>query len=132
MYQRHYSHRDYADGRDVFQCLGPGNKFALRTWDCDAIWGWRKFRDDCIDARTGERQQGVNCAFFRNEGAHRSSELVRQADAIADALWTDRRHYTYVDAKKVRSGNPGYCFLVAGWRRCGRTKGGLLILERTV
>jgi hypothetical protein len=30
----------------------------------------------------------------------------------------------------VRSTNPGFCFLVAGWRRCGRTKGGLLILER--
>lgn len=132
MYRRHYSHRGYADGREVWQCLGPGNKFALRTPEGDAIFGWRKFIDDCIDERTGERQQGVNCAFFRNEGRHRSSECIRQADAIADALWPDRRHYTYVDPGEVRSANPGYCFICAGWRRCGRTKSGLIVLERVL
>lgn len=66
----------------------------------------------------------------RNEGTHRSSDLVRQADAIADAIWPGRRHYTYVNPQGVRSTNPGCCFRKAGWRRCGRTKGGLLILER--
>ena len=35
-----------------------------------------------------------------------------------------------VDPKAVRSTNPGYCFMAAGWRRCGVTKGGLIILER--
>ena len=140
MHARHYSKREYADGRRVGQCMGPGQKVPLRThgdqWATDAIWGWRKFIDDCIDARTGERQQGVNCAFFRNEGAVRSSDLIRQADAIADFLWVDRRHYTYVDPKKVRSGLPGACFLAAGWKyarhrgRRMRTKSGLLILER--
>jgi hypothetical protein len=68
----------------------------------------------------------------RNESPHQSSGLIRQADAIADCLWIDRRHYTYVDTKKVRSTNPGFCFIAAGWRRCGWTKSGLLILERTV
>lgn len=80
MYARHYSHRPYQDGRDVFQCIGPGEKGPLRTHGnvpggCDAIFGWRKFIDDCIDERTRERQQGVNCAFFRNEGRYRSSDL---------------------------------------------------------
>lgn len=136
MHARHYSKRPYADERAVFQCMGPGDKVALRTKQCDAIWGWRKFIDDCIDVRTGERQQGINCAFFRNEGATRSSDLVRAADAIADATWADRRHYTYVDPKRVRSGLPGACFLAAGWRyvrfkgRRVRTKSGKLILER--
>lgn len=46
------------------------------------------------------------------------------------ALAADRRHYTYVDRKKVASKNPGYCFIAAGWRRCGTTAGGLLVLER--
>ena len=136
MYARHYSKREYADQRRVFQCLGPGYKAPFRTEQCDAIWGWRKFIDDCIDVRTNERQEGVNCAFFRNEGRVLSSELVRQADAIADASWADRRHYTYVDPKRVRSGLPGACFLAAGWRYVrihghrARTKSGLLILER--
>ena len=140
MHARHYPKRAYADGRDVFQCLGPGEKVPLRTygdrWACDAIFGWRKFIDDCIDERTGERQQGINCAFFRNESSRRSSDLIRQADAIADCLWPDRRHYTYVNAAAVRSGLPGGCFLAAGWRYVrlrghrARTKSGLLILER--
>lgn len=130
MYRRHYSHRAYADGRKVTQCLGPGDKFVLRTWDGDAIFGWRRFIDDCIDQRTGERQRGVNCAFFRNESGFLSSECIRQADAVADALWPDRRHYTYVDAARVRSTNPGVCFRHAGWTRAGFTKGGLIVLER--
>ena len=141
IHARHYPKRRYRDGRAVFQCMGPGEKLVLRTHGnrqgaCDAIWGWRKFIDDCIDVRTGERQEGVNCAFFRNEGTVLSSELVHQADAIADVEWCDRRHYTYVDPSRVRSGLAGACFLAAGWRyvrfggRRVRTKGGLLILER--
>jgi hypothetical protein len=85
---------------------------------------WRVFIDD-------SGQDGINCAVFRNESRHRSSGLIRQADAIADALWPDRRHYTYVDPAKVASSNPGFCFIAAGWRRCGRTRGGLLVLERS-
>jgi hypothetical protein len=109
---------------------GPGNKVVLRTEDGRAFYVWRQFKDDCIDTRTGLRQDGINCAAFRNEGTDQSSELVRQADAIADCLWPDCRHYTYVDPKRVASRNPGYCFLVAGWARAGRTKGGLIVLER--
>lgn len=37
----------------------------------------------------------------------------------------------YVTPARLRSTNPGYCFLVAGWRRCGWTKSGRLILEKT-
>ena len=40
------------------------------------------------------------------------------------------RHYTYVDAAKVASPNPGYCFQVAGWHKCGKTKSGLIVLEK--
>jgi hypothetical protein len=131
MYARHYSSHRYKDGRERWQFLGPGDKYVLRTPEGDAFFGWRRFIDDCIDWRTGERQQGVNCAVFRNESRHLSSECIRQADAVADRLWADRRHYTYVNPQKVRSANPGYCFLMAGWVRVpGFTKGGLIVLER--
>jgi hypothetical protein len=125
LYERHYSAYRYADGRERILFVGPGDKLVLRTERGDAFFVWRRFIDD-------SGQQGVNCAAFRNESEHLSSALVRQADAIADATWTDRRHYTYVDREKVASKNPGFCFLAAGWQRCGRTKGGLLILERTI
>jgi len=123
LYERHYSAYRYADGRKRTQFVGPGEKVVLRTDAGDAFFVWRKFIDD-------SGQTGVNCAAFRNESKHRSSELIRQADLIADCLWPDLRHYTYVDPKSVRSCNPGFCFIMAGWRRCGFTKGGLLILEK--
>lgn len=130
LYEKHYSAYRYRDGRVRRLFCGPGEKAPLRTFDGAAFFVWRKFKDGCIDVRTGERQAGINCAAFRNEGTIQSSDLIRQADAIADCLWPDRRHYTYVDAAKIGSRNPGYCFLCAGWTRCGMTKSGLVILER--
>jgi hypothetical protein len=124
MYERHYSantKRDMSKPRRLF--VGPGTKLVLRTERADAVFVWRKFIDD-------SGQEGINCAVFRNESPHLSSALIRQADAIADCLWPHRRHYTYVRREAVASANPGFCFLRAGWQRCGVTKGGLLILER--
>ena len=123
LYERHYSAYRYADGRIRKLFVGPGEKVVLRTTAGDACFVWRKFIDD-------SGQCGINCAVFRNESGHRSSALVQQADAIADCLWPHSRHYTYVNTKAVASRNPGYCFLMAGWQRCGWTKSGLLILER--
>lgn len=129
-YERHYSARP---SRRLAQFVGPGEQLVFRSDPSEpirALWVWRKFIDDCIDERTGERQSGINCAVFRNESERRSSELIAEADACADATWADRRHYTYVDPARVRSANPGCCFRKAGWRRCGVTKGGLIVLER--
>lgn len=123
LYERHYSCHRYRDGRKRVLFAGPGEKVVLRTTRGDAMFVWRNF----IDA---SGQQGINCAVFRNESPHLSSELIRQADAIADHVWPCRRHYTYCDQAKIRSTNPGYCFLRAGWRRCGLTKRGLLVLEK--
>jgi hypothetical protein len=123
LYERHYSCYKYADFRKRKLFIGPGEKVVLRTWEGDAMFVWRKFIDD-------SGQTGVNCAVFRNESKHQSSKLIRQADAIADCLWPDLRHYTYVKAEAVRSRNPGFCFIAAGWKKCGKTKGGLLVLEK--
>ena len=125
VFDRHYSKRRYTDGREPVLFMGPGEKMVLRTAPGDAIFAWRKFI-------SMDRQEGINCAFFRNEsGRIRSSELIRSAMELAWARWPDeKRHYTYVNAAKVQSANPGYCFLMAGWRRCGKTKDrGLHILE---
>ena len=111
LYRRHYSSHRYADGRNEDRSnpnrwlfVGPGRKVVLRTWEGDAMWVWRKF----INA---SGQRGINCAVFRNESRHLASRLVAEADAIADWLWPSERHYTYVNAKKIRSKNPGFCFL---------------------
>jgi hypothetical protein len=75
---------------------------------------------------------GVNCAVFRNESKLlRSSELILQAEQIAWKKWPGQRLFTFVNAGKVKSTNPGYCYLMAGWRKCGITKSKkLIILEK--
>jgi hypothetical protein len=125
LFRRHYSRRVYRDGRDPKLFVGPGEKMVLLTPCARALFVWRKFI-------SGDGQQGVNCAVFRNEGAGLSSELIRAADSLADSRWPGERHYTYVNAAKVRrKRDPGRCFLKAGWRVCGETKyNKLLILER--
>jgi hypothetical protein len=125
IFERHYSRKRYADGRRPKLFVGPGDKLVLITPCARAIFAWRKFISD-------NDQAGVNCAIFRNDGAGLSSNLIREADEIADNRWPHERHYTYVDPRKIRSSNPGFCFKAAGWRVCGVTKvHKLLILERT-
>jgi len=124
LFERHYSAYHYRDGRIRKLFAGPGQKIVLRTMAGDAMFVWRKF----IDA---SGQRGINCSVFRNESQWQSSELIRQADRVADFAWPGERHYTYVRAEAIRSANPGFCYLKAGWRRCGFTKGGLIILERS-
>lgn len=124
IFDRHYSRYFYKDGRDPKLYVGPGYKMVLLTPCARALFIWRKF----IDA---SGQQGVNCAVFRNEGAGLSSTLIRRADELADVRWPGERHYTYVSAAKVQSSNPGFCFIKAGWRKCGITRARkLLIFER--
>jgi hypothetical protein len=126
IFDQHYSRYFYADGRKPKLFVGPGEKMVLLTPDALALFVWRLFI-------SMDHQTGVNCAVFRNEGSALSSDLIRQADNIAWDRWPrESRHYTYVNAKKVRhKRDPGRCFLRAGWRYCGFTKGGLRILEIT-
>lgn len=107
--------------------VGPGEKMVLLTQDCLAVWAWLNPRDDLRN----DGQQGVLCSVFRNEGPVRSSDLIREADALAWEKWPDQqRHYTFVDPGSVRSINPGYCYRMAGWRRCGKSQRGRVIFER--
>lgn len=131
IFNRHYSRRHYKDGRKPRLFVGPGEKMVLLTQNCQALFVWRKFISD-------DGQQGVNCAVFRNEHEghcvnsshkHCSSNLIRRACEMAWQRWPSERLYTYVDGSKVLSANPGYCFKRAGWRKCGESKKGLVILE---
>lgn len=125
LFDRHYSRYRYRDGRKPRLFVGPGEKMVLLTRNCKAVFVWRKF----ISA---DRQEGINCAVFRNEeSGFLPSDLIRAADLLADNRWPMKRHYTYINPRAVKSSNPGYCFIMAGWRKCGVTKQRkLLILER--
>ena len=120
LYNRHYSARKYADGRRPLKTLGPGEYMLLLTVDGTAVFGWvhnTVQRDD--------RQEGLYCALFRNEGILLSSYLILMAENLARRRWPDiLRYFTYVDTEKVRSPNPGYCFKMAGWEFDGVSKTG--------
>lgn len=124
LYLRHYSSEKRPALADPRQFIGPGETLVLITPAADAVFVWRKFIDDC------PLGHGVNCAIFRNESRWLSSELILEAEEMALTKWPGERLYTYVNASKVRSTNPGYCFIRAGWRRCGITAGGLVVLGK--
>lgn len=113
---RHYS-RKTPGARDF---VGPGRTIILRdpagTW----LFVWRgcQYR---LDGQTG-----WECAIFRNEGARLSSEIILECEQHVSG-----RLFTYVDAKKVRSTNPGCCFKRAGWSVAGKSKArGLVLLVK--
>lgn len=70
---------------------------------------------------------------FRNEGAGLSSELIREAIAATRYYWQDIPELgmiTFVDAGKVRrKRDPGRCYIRAGFKHVGETKGGLLTFQ---
>lgn len=134
LYSRHYSATKNNKTRtDWLQhgIVAPGQCIVLLTPDARALFVWLKQRF------RRSLQTGINCAVFRNEGPHSSSNLILQAEHIAWNRWPGERLYTYVDPHQVNSPNPGYCFKVAGWhlvrhsnRQPVRTSKGLLILEK--
>lgn len=127
MFRRHYSKPKYQDGRrHVGGVMPPGEHLFLMTPDGTAIFGWLRNVVERYDGQTG-----VCCSVFRNEGPVLSSELISEAMELAWSRWPGERLWTYVDPGKVRSRNPGYCFQMAGWRRCGESNKGLLIFEIT-
>jgi hypothetical protein len=50
-------------GRKRYQFVGPGENIVLRTAAADAMFVWRNYIDDTIP-----KQDGIECAVFRNEG----------------------------------------------------------------
>jgi len=114
------------------QFLPPGRCFALKikaAGEVVALWGtsW-PYAQYVKHAWAGAWM----CSVFRNESSYRSSDL------IAAAVRATRFYYgtpppqgfvTFVNLRKVRSSNPGYCYQRAGWEKVGWTKGGLAALQ---
>ena len=97
----------------------------LITARADALFVWRRSNKPDMAGKSG-----VCCSVFRNEGHYQSSALIAEAVELAQKRWPGQRLFTYVNAGRIRSTNPGCCFRKAGWQRCGLTKGGLIILEK--
>lgn len=74
-------------------------------------------------------------SLFRNEGAGLSSELIREALACTRHVFgepPDLGMITFIDRAEVKPKRDfGYCYLMAGGKIAGETKGGLLAIQFT-
>lgn len=123
---RHYNRRKVGSP----QFVPPGRNIVLLTECREALWvtSW-PFAEFVRHAWAG----AWVCSLFRNEGSTLSSELIREAVSATRWVYGDPPalgFITFVNRSKTRSKkNPGYCYLMAGWEPCGRTKGGLHALR---
>lgn len=111
------------------QFVPPGRCLVLLTADAGALWvsSW-PFAEYVRHAWPG----AWVCSCFRRESGPLASELVRSAVAATRAVWEppELGMVTFVDASKTRrKRDPGRCFLKAGFRNVGYTKGGLVALQ---
>jgi hypothetical protein len=108
---RHYSRQTPGCG----QVGGPGRRLVLVTSCNRALWLTHYPRPDLAQ----DGLDAYRCSIFRNEGAALSSELIVAAMELTEELWgpAPDAWVTWVDTRKVRSTNPGYCFMRAGWWR---------------
>lgn len=112
------------------QFVPPGRCFVLLSNDLSALWvtSW-PFSQFTKHAWPGA---WVN-SLFRKESPGCASELIREAVALTRSKWNPPPTgiVTFVDPRHVppvkRRGKTiyGYCYLKAGFRHVGFTKGGL-------
>ena len=124
---RHYNRQTVG----ATQFVPPGRCVVLRSVEGGgALWvtSW-PFAEYVQHAWAGA---WIN-SCFRNEGAGLSSELIREAIAATRYYWQDIPELgmiTFVDAGKVRrKRDPGRCYIRAGFKHVGETKGGLLTFQ---
>jgi hypothetical protein len=104
----------------LLQFAYSGRKLVLRDAPGTVLFVWMY----CDLELRMDGQAGYYCSIFRNESSRLSSEIIIEAVMLAFAKWGPNRVFTYVDPRKIRSSNPGYCFQMAGWKKLGLTKRG--------
>jgi hypothetical protein len=122
---RHYNRRKVGSP----QFVPPGRCIVLLTKTASAVWvtSW-PFARFVKHAWPGA---WVN-SIFRNESPWLSSDLIRLAIAATRSVWQPPEVgiVSFVDHQKTRKKEtPGRCFLEAGFKHVGETKGGLLAFQ---
>lgn len=123
---RHYNRRNPGSP----QFVPPAGCLVLLTENATAVWVTSTPYAEYV--RHAWSGAWVN-SLFRNEGAELASELIREA--VAASLGQLGRPpelgmVTFIDRSKTRpKRDPGYCYLMAGFKPVGRTKAGLYALQ---
>ena len=96
----------------------PGQKLVLLSPDHTAVWGSHR-PAPWTGIQRMDGFKGHNCFIFRNTGPILSSSLIWEAVGITALRWGAAPFITYVAVDHVRSTNPGYCYIQAGFVRTG-------------
>ena len=124
----HYSRR--TPGSKTF--TGVGQEIVLITSCGRAVWAWVYQRTPSTRGTGGSRgRTGIadtkpsyiwRNMLFRNLGAGLSSELIQSPLETTYMEWEKRygmlpaeRLRTEIGVKQIKSSNPGYCYIAAGW-----------------
>jgi len=123
----HYSRR--TPGSKTF--TGCGQEIVLVTECGRAVWACVRQRTPVARGAGSARGRGgsgqvtkfvFRNSMFRNLGAGLSSDLIISATEETYRRWVERygslppeRLRTEIGIKEIRSTNPGYCYLMAGW-----------------
>ena len=126
----HYSRR--TPGSKTF--TGVGQEIVLVTEEEDAVWavvrqktpaargtGASRGRDGKEDPTTRRIWRNM---LFRNLGQRLSSELIVEATELTYQLWVEKygelpaeRLRTEIGMRSVKSTNPGFCYIMAGYTK---------------
>lgn len=128
---RHYNRQKVGSP----QFVPPGRCVVLLTGCQRALWvtSW-PFAEYVRHAWPG----AWVCSLFRNEGAGRASELIREAVAATRSIYGDPPSIgmiTFISRKHVRPTRVrgrdvwGWTWLKAGFEHVGETKGGLMAIR---
>ena len=108
------------------QFVPPGRCKVFITPDHTALWvtSW-----PFVEYTKHEWAGAWVNTLFRNEGNGLSSKLILDAISATKYFWEppEKGIITFVNSKKIRSSNPGYCYLKAGFKKVGKTKKDKLI-----
>jgi hypothetical protein len=123
---RHYNRQKIGSP----QFVPPGRCLVLLTPNVDAFWITSyPFAEYVKHAWAG----AWVCSAFRNESDTLSSKLIIDAVAATRWRWPDIPKLgmiTFVDTTKVKHKRDfGRCYLKAGFKNVGHTKGGLVALQ---
>lgn len=117
------------------QFVPPGSCLVLLTENTDALW----VTSAPIADYTHHAWPGAwICSLFRREPScpQLASDLIKEAVAVTRWRYgkpPEKGFVTFIDRDKTNpKRDPGYCYLMAGWRKLGRTKGGLYALGLNV
>ena len=123
---RHYNRQKIGSP----QFVPPGSCLVLLTEDEGALWVTSYPKAEYV--RHAWAGALVN-SLFRRESGPLASDLIRAACAATRARWPDLPPLgmvSFIDPGKTRrKRDPGRCYIKAGFRRVGYTKGGLVVVQ---